>query len=61
METKDIITYLEVMCFFRDSFLEGIITEKEYEEIEIKTAKRCNMPENSVYRLLIKHVKQLFK
>ena len=57
METKDIIIYLEVMCFFRDSFLEGIITKKEYEEIEIKAAKRVNMPENSVYRLLIKQVK----
>lgn len=57
METKDIITYLEVMCFFRDSFLEGIITEKEYEEIEIKAAKRCNMPEKSVYRLLIQQAK----
>ena len=28
MEAKDIITYLEVMCFFRDSLLEGIITKK---------------------------------
>ena len=25
METKDIITYLIVMCFFRDSLLEGIM------------------------------------
>ncbi len=57
METKDIITYLEVMRFFRVSLLEGIIKEKEYVEIEIKAAKRCNMPENSVYRLLIKQVK----
>ena len=57
METKDIITYLEVMCFFRDSLLDGIITEKESEEIEFKAAKRGNMPENSVYRLLIKQVK----
>lgn len=57
MEAKDIITYLTVMCFFRDALLEGIITEKEYEEIEIKAAKRCNVPEKSVYRLLIQQVK----
>ena len=45
------------MCFFRDSLLEGIVTKKEYEEIENKAAKRCNIPKNSVYRLLIKQIK----
>ena len=44
METKDIITYLIVMCFFRDSLLEGIITKKEYEEIENEAAKDVMFP-----------------
>lgn len=61
METKEIITYLEVVRFFRNSLVEGIIKEKEYEEIEIKVAKRCDMSENIAYRILIQQVKQHLK
>lgn len=57
MLTKNILTYIGVMTLFIKAFQEGLISEKEHEEIEIKAAKKCSIAGKSVYRLLITNIK----
>ena len=53
MKSNNLITYLSVMCFFKEAYDKGLIDEREFFEIERKVAARCLIPDKSVYRILI--------
>ena len=57
MDSKNLITYLTVMCFFKEAFNEKLIDEKEFTEIEQKAAIKCSIPDKSVYRMLVSTLK----
>lgn len=48
---KDSINYLNTMFQLRAMARQGLITEKDYIQIEEKMAKRYNQKETSLYRL----------
>jgi len=48
---NDSISYLNVMFQLRAMAREGLITEKDYIQIEEKMAKKYNQKETSIYRL----------
>lgn len=48
---KDSIDYLNTMFQLRAMAREGLITEKDYIQIEEKMAKKYNQKETSLYRL----------
>ena len=53
MNPNNLMTYLTVMCFFKETYDKGLIDEREFVEIERKVAARCLIPDKSVYRILI--------
>lgn len=57
MDSKNLITYLAVMCFFKEAFNEKLIDEKEFTEIEQIAAIKCSIPDKSVYRMLVSTLK----
>lgn len=48
---KDSINYLNTMFQFRAMARQGLITEKDYIQIEEKMANKYNQKETSLYRL----------
>ncbi len=48
---KDSIDYLNTMFQLRAMAREGLITEKDYIQIEERMAKKYNQKETSLYRL----------
>jgi hypothetical protein len=48
---KDSINYLNTMFQLRAMARQGLITEKDYIQIEEKMAKKYNQKETSLYRL----------
>ena len=48
---KDSINYLNTMFQLRAMAREGLITEKDYIQIEERMAKKYNQKETSLYRL----------
>ena len=53
MDPNNLMTYLTVMCFFKEAHDKGLIDEREFVEIERNVAVRCSIPDKSVYKILI--------
>jgi hypothetical protein len=49
--------YLAVVSIFIDFYKEGYLSNEEYEAVEIKIVKKCEIDPLSIYRILVVKLK----
>lgn len=52
-----VMKYLAVVSNFIDFYQEGYLTDEEYEVVEEKQVKKCEINPQSIYRFMLKDVK----
>ena len=50
--------YLAVVSIFIDFYKEGYLSDEEYEAVENKIVKKCEIDPQSIYRLKLYDVKE---
>lgn len=53
--------YLAVVSIFIYFYKEGYLSDEEYEAVEIKIVKKCEIDPQSIYRLKLYDVKKMHR
>ena len=53
-----VMKYLAVVSIFIDFYKEGYLSDEEFEAVEIKIVKKCEIDPQSIYRLKLYDVKE---